>query len=113
MFIFERFPIFTWPVHVQVPTDGGKFVERVFHVRWQLQDSDELRKAQNAPGADSVKVLLDCALKGFEPDLVDQTKAPIPFTPENVELLRTTPHVRPALVVSYWAAANGELRTKN
>jgi len=113
MFKFERFPTFTWPVHVQVPTDGGKFAEQVFTARWQLQDSEELRKAQNVDGADGVKVLFDRALKGWENDLCDQAGAPIPFTPENVEMVRTAPHVRAAMVASYWDAVNGGLRLKN
>ncbi|MDP2331807.1 MAG: hypothetical protein Q8M19_14045 [Reyranella sp.] len=113
MFKFERFPTFNWPVHVQVPTDGGKFTEQVFTVRWQLQNSDELRKAQTADGADGTKVLFERALKGWSTDLCDEAGHPIPFTAENVELVRTAPHVRAAMVTSYWDAVNGGLRAKN
>lgn len=112
MFKFERFPTFNWPVTVQVPTDNN-YVEHAFTARWQLQDVDELHKAQHAEGADSVKVLFDRALKGWGTDLCDEAGNPIPFTPENVDLLRSSPHVRAAMVASYWGAINGGLRAKN
>lgn len=113
MFKFEKNPIFKWPVKVQVPVDGGTFEEHVFTARWQVQDSDDLRKAQFAPGADPVKVLFERALKGWEADFVDMAGAPIPFAPEMVDEARRVPHVKTALVQSYWDACDGGLRAKN
>ena len=113
MFKFEKNPVFTWPVKVQVPVDGGKYEEQVFTARWQLQDADELRAAQTALGADGVKVLFERALKGWSTDLRDEADNPIPFTPENVDACRRAPHVKTALVLSYWSAADGSLREKN
>lgn len=112
MFKFEKNPVFTWPVKVQVPTDGGKFEEHVFNARWQLQDAAALRKFQDEHPAGGAVALLEKALKGWS-DIQEADGNSIEFTPENVKRLADTWHVRSALVASYWDAANGELRTKN
>ena len=112
MFKFEKNPTFTWPVKVQVPIDGGKFEEHVFTARWQLQEAAALRKFQAEHPEGGAAALLEKALKSWS-DVQETDGTPIEFTPENVKRLADAPHVRSALITSYWDAADGGLRTKN
>ena len=125
MFIVTQKPTFTAPVVAQIPTDGGRFEKVKFTVIFKAlekQEVDELLKTiRNRAKAvqksaeserkgepfDEVEPLLDRdvidqVLTGFGPDLMEEDRTPMAFTPVNVDRLCAIYPLEAAIVKSFF-----------
>lgn len=115
MFVVTQKPTFTAPVVASIPADGGKFNRVKFTVVFKALDKDavdELLKrirerakahAQDS-GAEMLKdrEVLDEVLVGFGPDLVEEDRTPMAFTPANVDRLCSIYPLEGAMVKSFF-----------
>lgn len=99
-----------WPVKVQVPQPGGKFVEQKFSADLLILDQAETEEIIKQDGGDVN--LLRTVVKGAS-ELQDQHGEPIAFEPKVLELLISIPYVRVAMVEAYFDAASGGAKRKN
>ena len=115
MFIVATKPTFTAPVVANIPGDGGKFVKAKFSVVFKALDKeavDELLKRIRAStkavreDPDAVPLtdreVLDEVLAGFGPDLVEEDRTPMAFTPANVDRLCSIYPLESAMVRSFF-----------
>ena len=115
MFIVSSKPTFTAPVVANIPGDGGKFVKAKFTVVFKALDKeavDELLKRirQSAKAArddlDAAPLkdrdVLDEVLAGFGPDLFEEDRTPMAFTPVNVDRLCSIYPLEAAMVRSFF-----------
>ena len=115
MFVVTTKPTFTAPVVASIPGDGGKFVKAKFTVVFKALDKeavDDLLKRIRAsakavredPDAVPLKdrEVLDEVLEGFGPDLVEEDRTPMAFTPVNVDRLCSIYPLEAAMVRSFF-----------
>jgi len=105
MFKLEKIESVLWPVHVDVPCDGGTVDKKKFHVRWKVYDRDELGVV-SARCKDDVEFMAE-VMTGFGTDVLDAAGQALPFTPENRDRAVRIPYVHVALVRSFYAAQKG------
>lgn len=114
MFIVTTKPTFTAPVTANIPGDGGKFVKAKFSVVFKALEKeavDDLLKrirqsAKSAREDDAAPMkdreVLDEVLAGFGPDLVEEDRTPMAFTPANVDRLCSIYPLEAAMVRSFF-----------
>ena len=114
MFIVTSKPTFIAPVVAKVPADNGKFTHVKFSVVFKALEKgavDDLlkrirenakaaREGDNAPLTD--RAVLDEVLEGFGPDLVEEDRTPMAFTPGNVDRLCAIYPLEAAMVKSFF-----------
>ena len=96
----------TWPVKVQVPTDGGAHQEQVFTARFKIIDTDEEEQAVER-GRRSNRALINKALVGWGDDVAGPDGKPLKFSEDARAALIKIPYVATALVLAYYEAAAG------
>ena len=115
MFVVSTKPTFTAPVVFNLPGDNGrpqkcKFTA-VFHwldrptVENLMERIAERRKALlEDPNATAMndRDVVDEVLAGFGPDLVEEDRTPMEFTPANVDRLCAIVGVQAAIVTSFF-----------
>lgn len=115
MFIVTTKKTFIAPVVAKVPADGGKFATAKFTVIFKALEKDAvddlLKRIRQAAKAslDDVDVapmkdreVLDEVLEGFGPDLVEEDRTPMAFTPGNVDRLCAIYPLEAAMVKSFF-----------
>ena len=115
MFIVTKNPTFTAPVVAQIPADGGRFNKIKFSVVFKaLEKQDvqdllkEIRERAKAVQEDTDatpltdREVLDQVLVGFGPDLVEEDRTPMEFTPANVDRLCAIWPLEGAIVKSFF-----------
>jgi len=115
MFVVTSKPTFIAPVVAQIPADGGRFEKVKFSVIFKALDKaevDEMLKEIRshakavANDADATPMkdrdLIDKLLVGFGPDLVEEDRTPMAFTPTNVDRLCAIWPIEPAIVKSFF-----------
>ena len=125
MFVVTQKPTFIAPVVANIPADNGRFDKIKFSVLFKALDKDAVhrllerirdraRAVQKAAEAerlgqsfDAVEPLLDRevlddVLAGFGPDLVEEDRTPMAFTPANVDRLCAIYPLESALVKSFF-----------
>ena len=115
MFIVTSKPTFTAPVTAQIPADGGKFTKVKFSVVFKALEKDavddllkRIRASAKAARDDLDTVpmkdreVLDELLEGFGPDLVEEDRTPMAFTPANVDRLCAIYPLEAAMVKSFF-----------
>jgi hypothetical protein len=115
MFVVSQKPTFVAPVVAMVPGDNGRFDRVKFSVVFKALDKeqvDELLKdirtrakaasqdVDAAPLKD--REVLDELLVGFGPDLVEEDRTPMAFTPANVDRLCKIWPIEAAIVKSFF-----------
>ena len=115
MFIVTSQKTFIAPVAAKIPTDNGKFTPAKFSVVFKALEKAEVddllkriresAKAQ-ARGDDVApltdRAVLDEVLEGFHPDLMEEDRTPMAFTPTNVDRLCAIYPVEAAMVKSFF-----------
>jgi Phage tail assembly chaperone len=115
MFVVTQNPTFLAPVIAHLPGDGGKFKKVQFSVVFKALSKEavdalleRIRRHSRAVtvGTDSEPVkdreVLDEVLAGFGPDLVEEDRTPMAFTPANVERLCSIYPIESAIVKSFF-----------
>lgn len=115
MFVVTSKPTFIAPVVAQIPADGGRFEKVKFSVIFKALDKSEvdemLKEIRShakavADDADATPMkdrdLIDKLLVGFGPDLVEEDRTPMAFTPTNVDRLCAIWPIEPAIVKSFF-----------
>ena len=115
MFIVTKNPTFTAPVVAQIPADGGRFNKIKFSVVFKaLEKQDvqdllkEIRERAKAVQEDTDatpltdREVLDQVFVGFGPDLVEEDRTPMEFTPANVDRLCAIWPLEGAIVKSFF-----------
>jgi len=125
MFIVASNPTFTAPVVANIPADGGKLTKAKFSVVFKAlpkSEVDDLLKSirdrtkaqiraakaeEKGEVIDEVQSLsdrdvLDQVLVGFGPDLLEEDRTPMAFTPANVDRLCSIFPVEHAIVKSFF-----------
>lgn len=97
MFVFDLTPTYSWPVHVEVPTEGG-WDAKSFTAVFKLAPTDFLDDVEaDAQVGERVRE----HWVGWGPDVVDGQGEPIPFSEEARDALFRRPDVRRAVVNAY------------
>lgn len=97
-------------VHVRFPAeDGVEFEEVSFTAHFEALTTEEAEEfdMRNREGRE---VFLRRVLKGFDGVIDDATGAPLPVTPENIDLLIRDSFVSPALIQTFIATMAGAPR---
>ena len=115
MFIVTQKPTFIAPVVANLPADGGKFTKAKFSVVFKALEKDAVddllkRIRQSAKAAledaDAVPLkdreVLEELLVGFGPDLLEEDRTPMEFTPGNVDRLCSIYPLEAAMVRSFF-----------
>ena len=115
MFIVTSKPTFIAPVVASIPADGGKVTKVKFSVIFKALDKDavqdllrRIRQAAKAAqdDADTLTLkdreVLDEVLEGFGPDLLEEDRTPMAFTPANVDRLCSIYPLEAAMVRSFF-----------
>jgi hypothetical protein len=116
MFIVTSKKTFIAPVVAKIPADGGKFTPVKFSVVFKALEKEEVddllkRIRENAKaireGGDVVapltdRAVLDEVLEGFHPDLLEEDRTPMVFTPTNVDRLCAIYPLEAAMVKSFF-----------
>ena len=115
MFIVTTKPTFIAPVTAQIPADGGKFTKVKFSVIFKALEKDavddllkRIRQSAKAAREDADatpmkdREVLDEVLEGFGPDLVEEDRTPMAFTPANVDRLCSIYPLEAAMVKSFF-----------
>ena len=115
MFIVTSKPTFIAPVVASIPADGGKVTKVKFSVIFKALDKDavqdllrRIRQATKAAqdDADTLPLkdreVLDEVLEGFGPDLLEEDRTPMAFTPANVDRLCSIYPLEAAMVRSFF-----------
>lgn len=115
MFVVTSKPTFTAPVAAKIPGDGGKFNTVKFSVVFKALEKeavdDLLKRIRQGTKAlredtDTATVtdrqVLDEVLHGFGPDLVEEDRTPMTFTPANVDRLCAIWPLEAAIVKSFF-----------
>lgn len=115
MFIVTSKPTFIAPVVASIPADGGKVTKVKFSVIFKALDKDavqdllrRIRQAAKAAqdDADTLPLkdreVLDEVLEGFGPDLLEEDRTPMAFTPANVDRLCSIYPLEAAMVHSFF-----------
>lgn len=115
MFIVTSKPTFIAPVVASIPADGGKVTKVKFSVIFKALDKDavqdllrRIRQAAKAAqdDADTLPLkdreVLDEVLEGFGPDLLEEDRTPMAFTPANVDRLCSIYPLEAAMVRSFF-----------
>lgn len=105
MFRLEKIESVLWPVHVEIPHDGGTVEKAKFHVRWKIYDRDELGVV-SARAKDDAEFMAE-TMTGFGNDVYAADGTLLPFTPESRDRMVRIPYVHAALIRSFYAAQRG------
>ncbi len=125
MFIVATNPTFTAPVTANIPADGGKYTKAKFNIIFKAlskPEVDELLKSIRERAKAAVRAaaaeangekaeestlltdreILDTVLAGFGPDLVEEDRTPMQYTPANVDRLCAIYPIESAIVKSFF-----------
>jgi len=100
-------PAWSWPVKVQVPADGGVYVEQRFSARFRLTPAQQAGALllEDPSG----RALIRHALVGWS-EVVDDAGKEVAFSAEAAELMLGIPYVFTALAASYSDSVAGAPR---
>lgn len=108
MFRIKKQENFKWPVRVQEPADGGKFIKRTFNAEFVSLEQSEINQVVAESGD-----LADRVLIGWD-GVQDSDGNELAVTDENKALLLAVPYIRVAIMTAYnEAMSGGALRQKN
>jgi hypothetical protein len=126
MFVVSTKPSFTAPVIFNLPGDDGRPLKGRFTAVFKYLDKsavDDLMARINErqkmliedPTAATMKDrdVVDEVLAGFGPDLVEEDRTPMAFTPANVDRLCSIVGVQAAIVTSFFDNFFVKAPTKN
>ena len=125
MFVVTKKPTFIAPVVASIPADNGRFEKIKFSVIFKALEKsevDEMLKSIHARSKAAVRAaeaekkgepfeeveritdrsLIDDLLMGFGPDLVEEDRTPMAFTPANVDRLCAIYPIEGAIVKSFF-----------
>lgn len=102
MFVLKKDHSFTWPVHVGIPVDDGKYDVKTFSVKFEAIDQDRITDLLTGSDGDLLKEVVTgwsdyAGIQGNE----------IPFSDEERDKLLKIPYVRAAMVKAFFEAING------
>lgn len=119
-FVVSQKPTFTAPVVASIAGDGGRYQKVSFSVVFKALPKSEVEallesiRANMRASAEAEKKgdiftsrltdrdLVDALMVGFGPDLLDEARQPLEFTPANVEFLCNIYPLEAAIVKSYF-----------
>jgi hypothetical protein len=98
-FVVSSKPTFTAPVVAHIPADGGRTQRIQFSVVFKA-----LAKAGADDGAAALKDrdIIDELLVGFGPDLLEEDRTPMAYTPGNVDRVCSIWPLESAIVKSFF-----------
>jgi len=114
MFKIAENPTYKWPVTVQVPKDGGKFVPATFTAELKALGQGDIDRAIAAAsnGDDNADILLE-VLVGWS-GVQDADGTELPYSEEARAKLLDIPYVRRALVAAFFdSITSSGARRKN
>lgn len=109
MFKLKQTPTFTWPVEVNLPTDGGKFDKQTFDAVFKRRTTTEVKELQERDGM-SDPVFVREVLVGWS-GITDEGED-VPFSDGALAQMLEIPGVSGAIVQAFYAAITG-LKRKN
>ncbi len=96
-----------WPATVKLPSDGGKIVEEKITLDLLLLDTEKSHKVLQGDESTFKSVI-----KGWS-GIGDGHGEPLPYTPENLDLLMKNNFFVSAAFVAYRQAISGQAAEKN
>jgi len=88
-----------WPVKIHRPLSGGRVEKRHgFTGHFRVYDSEQLTDIGRLPDVEFVSHIL----VGWDDDLVDEHKQPIPFSDDTRDKLARTTYIKAAIFNAYW-----------
>lgn len=118
-FVFTKTRRFYWPVKVRVPNEdprrAGQMSEFKFNALFEAIDTEEAKSIRSEVDqlppdeqVDRQNDLLRRVVVGWNEDLIDEDKAPIPFSPEVLDELLRDPWVLLAFWIAWGEALSGD-----
>lgn len=92
-------------VQVEVPADGGPQTQE-FTAVFRLVPPEEIDELAKKTGPEYDRAFLHASLKGWE-DVAGADGQPLPYTPENVDLLARIPYLVRAVDRAYFRFSQG------
>lgn len=105
---------YKWPVTVQIPNDGGRFVKATFTAEFAFLDQDKISEVlENArTGRDNADICM-AALVGWS-DLADEGDGVFEYSDDNKSRLLNIPYARNAVLSAFTESITGDgARRKN
>lgn len=100
MFKLVKRQTFKWPVKVMLPSNGKHEVHE-FTATFVKPESDDLTEILNNPDPATNTAFMKRHVEGWDDRIVDESDKPLPFTPENFDLVMSDVYVRPAVIAAY------------
>jgi hypothetical protein len=107
MFKIETRKTYTWPVTVQVPCDGGKYVKATFTAEFTALPQDQIDRLVRDGDADS-NIATEC-LAGWS-GVQDEDGSDLPYSDEARTKLLNISFVRAAVVGAFFESLSGARR---
>lgn len=111
MFKIAVNPTYTAPVKVDIPTDNGKTIPRVFEATFKRLTQTELDNIAERLQAKELTddQLINEVMVGWG-GVADEDGKPLEFNPANLATLLDVYPVRPTIVSTFYATINGARR---
>jgi hypothetical protein len=113
MFKIATNPSYTAQVRVDVPTDNGKSVQKVFSATFKRLSQAELDNLSDRVSAKELNdsTLIDEVMVGWD-GVADENGTPLEFNDQNLAALLNVFPVRPTLIRTFYNSLN-TAKTKN
>jgi hypothetical protein len=104
---------YTWPVEVQVPTNGGRFTTATFDAIFKVIPQSEIDAAIEAAqeGGNTDAALLGKVWLGWS-GVLDEDDQPLGYSEDAKRALLDIPYVRIAVTRAYFASIRGKERQR-
>ena len=104
MFQLQEIESLKWPVHVNIPRDGGEVTKAKFDATFMIYDQDGLDKLTSEKTDSEI---LQVAVTGWGSDVKDHDDNPLEFTPENLAMMSKIPYVCRGMITALFEANQG------
>ncbi len=108
MFTLSLSPSYSWPVVLQVPTDGGKYEKFTFDAQFKRVSAQRMREIGEAIQKGETTDVAICreVLVGWK-GIVDAERQEIPFSEEALEKLLSVGNAAAAIVLTFLESYSG------
>lgn len=105
MFILDAEASYSWPVHVSLPVDGGKFEKSTFDAKFKRIPQSRLRKLLKDDDATDAGFAREVLIgwKGIK----DKESQDVPFSETSLDQMLEIPGVATTIVKAYLESVSG------
>lgn len=110
-FVLKRSGSYSWPVHFDIPVDGGRFERQTFDCDFKQLSQSRIQELSEGIGNDELSALEIAAevLVGWSGVTDDEGKE-VPFSQKSLADLLEVPMLASAIVMAYFESLQGAKR---